>query len=134
MQQNFLSVQNHAHDNAIKNGYYHKFDELLQSTKDNKKVALLAILNGLQEEISEASKAIRTDKFIPSFNHNWYNKDYFESEVKNTFEAELGDAFIYLISLCKHLEIDILHIAEIINFHNENRGYKNGKEIWQRKT
>lgn len=126
----FEIVQNNAHEIAIKNGYYAEFDKLLQSTnKNDKLISLLAILNLLQQEVSEAGSALRKDKFVPEYSHKFYDKKYFNENVKDTFEAELADAFIFIISLCKHLDINILHLSEIINFHNYDREYQNGKRL-----
>ena len=58
-------------------------------------------------------------------NDKWYvSKQFFEENVKDTFEDELADSIIRLLDLSAMLDIDIeFHITQKMRY-NKTRGYK----------
>lgn len=105
------------HDNAVKHGFYDKPKEI--------GTLLMLVVSELGEAIN-ADRAGRhcSIKLLPDNIH----KQQFEDAVKDTFEDEIADAIIRLLSLCGYLSIDIdKHITEKMRY-NANREKLHGKQ------
>ena len=56
---------------------------------------------------------------------NW--RQFYEMELKDSFETEIGDTFIRLMDLCGGLNIDIDKFIEMKMEYNKGRGKLHGK-------
>lgn len=120
MELDYLKVAVNEH--AVKNGFW---------DKPNIPEKLMLIVS----ELSEALEADRTENRCTRNMDavlGWVGddsfKEYFENNVKDTFEDELADAFIRLLDLCTHLNIDLMKHAEAKHRFNTLRPYKHGKK------
>jgi len=55
------------------------------------------------------------------------NEDFFKSEIKDTVEDEIADAFIRLAAFCGQRRIDIEKHIELKMLYNSMREFKHGK-------
>lgn len=89
-----------AYETALKRGFYKDIED---------KAPLVDVLN----EMQEAVYAFRDRKFLDPKDRAFINpclpffKSKFEERVKDTFEDELADIMINVLSLAKHRGIDI---------------------------
>jgi len=94
-------------------------------------------------ELSEALEALREENYcdplfvketyektVPtSFMAPQYEMSHFEKYIKNKFEDEIADAFIRLLDICHHMNIDIEKQIAIKHRYNTLREYKHGKKF-----
>lgn len=100
---------------------------------DNNDVPLRIAL--IHSEVSEMFEAYRKDRFCDTDAHKLDIGiidgtapfiDFFEENVKDTFEDELADSIIRLLDLAAKRNIDIeFHIQQKMRY-NETRGFKFG--------
>jgi len=87
----------------------------------------------IHSEISEALEADRKDSYYPGPtpaytmpDHEF--KDFYDSNIKGTFEEEMADAMIRIFDLCGFKKIDIgAHVAAKLRY-NAMRPHKHGKK------
>lgn len=112
-------LRNEIHTNAIEKGFWEDKNLLGK--------LLLSI-----SEICEGVEALRADKRV---DYTWidymidkgYDKDIFESKIKDTFEDEIADTIIRLLDICGHLEIDIDTHIRLKMEYNSSREKLHGK-------
>lgn len=90
-------------------------------------------------EISEAFEAFRkdryarTDEYINGYDHQddlEQKRAGFELHIKDSFEDEIADSVIKLLTLCGENNIDIEKHIQLKMKYNESRGFKyGGKEF-----
>ena len=121
-----------AHENAKEKGFYESEPSVIER---------LALIHS---EVSEALEADRQSEYAmlsqitlrgladknygASFCDDGVFKEYFEPEVKNTFQDELADICIRVFDLAGHLGIDLeAHIKAKMRY-NAMRPHKHGKK------
>jgi len=94
-------------------------------------------------ELSEALEALRKDKkYINELDNkdviqmlkssdtpDKMQKEYFESNIKDTFEDEIADTLIRLLDLCGYMDIDIDFHTEAKMLYNKGRERLHGKKF-----
>lgn len=118
------------HENAVNHGFY----------DEKREIGTLLML--CVSEISEALEADRKgkyakmqefkawqEKFIPTSEQGINDKFKvdFEYFIKDSFEDEICDAIIRILSLCGHLNIDIDEHIRLKMKYNSMRENKHGK-------
>lgn len=95
-------------------------------------------------ELSEAQEADREDNYVNPIDVKQFYEDvivegcmnvdkksmleFFESNIKNTFEDEIADACIRLLDICEYKNIDIERHIQIKHWYNSLRPFKHGKK------
>lgn len=83
-------------------------------------------------ELAEAARAdrqlkyARIEEFVKRCHSRVDNKEYkaaYQELLKNTFEAEIADTIITLLSICCELNIDVQMYFDIVKKHNEILAY-----------
>ena len=97
-----------------------------------KKREIGTLLMLVTSELSEALEADRKDHHCVAdlrncFPDSGFDKEFFEKNVKDTFEDEIADAIIRLLDLCGHMNINIDDHIKAKLHYNATRGYKHGK-------
>lgn len=111
------------HKNAVDKGFY----------EGEKNIGEMLCL--IHSEVSEALEADREGNHVPSVFCDSINnledfmfKQYFESEVKNTFEDELADIVIRVLDLAGFKQIDLESHIKAKMRYNSMREHKHGKK------
>lgn len=112
-------LRNEIHDNAVEKGFWEK-EDLFKS--------ILLVIS----EVCEGVEALRCNKrvgfeWIDYMIEKGFDKDIFESKVKDTFEDEIADTIIRLLDICGHLDIDIDTHIRLKMEYNSSREKLHGK-------
>lgn len=122
-----LSKKIHA-DNA-KQGFYDDAKDMPPNLND---YLIFKQLMLIVTEIGEAAEALRKDGI--DYNLKLPIEDciekyfIFETNYKDKFQDELGDAIIRILDLCGYLDIDIDEWVNAKLEYNRTRAYKHGKK------
>ncbi len=94
--------------------------------KENRNIGELLML--CVSELSEALEAHRKDRMAKVKGDETYTKEWFDAEVKDTFQDEITDTIIRLLDLSEGLDIPIAsHITWKLAY-NKERAFKHGKK------
>jgi len=101
MPTNIRKLQKQAYATALKRGQYDK--------PEGMKALLLRVVNELSECADEIQKGKRMDEV------------YFEEQKPCGIPTELADAFIVIMSICEHHQIDLEKAVKLKMAYNETR-------------
>jgi NTP pyrophosphatase (non-canonical NTP hydrolase) len=133
---NLNELAKSIHQDNIEKGFY---DIVLKSEQELKQEMIeLFIFKQLLLVISEVSEAVeylRKNNIDYTLEPNLHNEltyqenvSIFEKKYKDTFQDEIGDAFIRLLDLVGYLGIDIESWIEAKLNYNKTRNYRHGKK------
>lgn len=122
---NLTELSKQIHKANVEKGFY----------ENEKNIGEMLAL--IHSEVSEALECDRKNKYcqlidldlvvgseLPSTEF----KDWFEQDVKDTFEDEMADIIIRVLDMCGHQVVDIQKHIELKLRYNSLREYKHGKK------